>query len=188
MSRRFASDFTEIPEALECNRALREAMLALVAREPMPGSATEGGGRVERLRAILRDATRGAIGLPSAILRVEEELPRDSSMHAENNRVFAAGWAERLVRVQFSRFYNQAVLEYLIARGDAECTVPSSPAEDPASRCSRLLAGRDHDVKSLYQSLVECYAKGHWSDALKIPDHPHCLHVVAPRDGASPGY
>ena len=94
--------------------------------------------------------------------------------------MFASGWAERLVRTQFSRFYNQAVLQQLTAHGDTECFVPHSASEQASSQCSQLLAGRTHNVQGLLTLLADSYALGQFSKTPKIPDHPHCTHVVRP--------
>ena len=181
MSLLYATDFTSIPTALASNQALRDAMLALIETDSVPGKVTEGGTRLATFRKILKDLTGGTVNIFQAISRVDSELSRGGSVHASNNRVFPDGWAERLVRTQFSRFYNQAVLDELVARGDKECFVPHSPSEDANSPCSRLLAGKNQLVAELRARLVNSYSLGDWSDKQpKIPDHPHCTHVVLP--------
>ena len=144
------------------------------------GKVTEGGDRLGRLRVILSDLVDGRIDLPQACRRVEAELPRHSSPYSGNNRVFPSGWAERLVRTQYSRFYNQAVMERLLTEGQTECFVPHSAGEDASSMCSQLLAGGIHPLRPLYDRLVSSYGQGNWDKAVKIPDHPHCTHVVTP--------
>lgn len=186
MSLLYANDFTEIPAALAGNQPLRDAMLALIANQPIAGKATEGDNRLNTFREILHELTTGTINIHQAIRRVESELPADSSAYAGNNQVFPHGWAERLVRTQFSRFYNQAVLEELIARGETECFVPHSPSEQGTAPCSQVLAGRTHSVRLLHTLLVDSYGLGHWSDIPKVPDHPHCTHVVAPKGQNAP--
>lgn len=176
----YANDFAEIPAALANNQPLRETMLSLIASEPIPGKVTEGGSRTETFRVIAQELALGTINVHQAIRRVEIELPRHASRHADNNRVFADGWAERLVRTQCSRFYNQAVLEQLLSRGDRECYVPHSASEDPGSQCSQVLAGRTHSVRDLHSLLIGSYSQGQWTSSPKIPDHPHCTHVVVP--------
>jgi hypothetical protein len=185
MSEVLANDFTEIPTVLSQNEALRNAVVALVATDAMAGKVTEGGDRLERFRAILTDLVNGQIGLGEAIRRTQAELPRQTSPYSGNNRVFASNWEERLVRTQLSRFYNQGVMEQLLAEGETQCFVPHSPAEDPDSNCSRQLAGQNHDVKALYERLVTSYRDGVWSQSVKIPDHPHCTHVVTRAKSAS---
>lgn len=176
----YAQDFDDIPRALAENEPLRTAALALIEKESMPGKVTEGGDRLHRLRGILRDFVDGKIQLPQAYARVDAELPRQNSVYASDNRVFAANWQERLIRTQLSRFYNQAVMEELIARGETRCYVPHSGAEASDSPCSRQLAGAHHDVSTLHQRLVESYGLGNWGREVKIPNHPHCTHVVTP--------
>jgi hypothetical protein len=180
MPDRFAQDFFEIPDALATNNDLREAVLALVQNEPMPGKVLEGGNRLDLFREILTDLTTGDISLDEAYWRTETEIPRHTSPHSSSNRVFPQGWAERQVRTQFSRFYNQAVLERLRDEGATLCFVPHSVAEDASSRCTQLLAGQQQSVDVLYQRLIEAYAGGNWSQEVKIPNHPHCTHVVTP--------
>jgi hypothetical protein len=176
----YANDFTEIPATLAKNEGLRHAVLELIDNQPMPGKVTEGGDRLVRFRGIIKDLVNGQIGLPEAYRRTESELPRHMSIHSGSNRVFPDGWAERQVRTQFSRFYNQAVMEKLLAEGQTQCFVPHSAAEDENTACSRQLAGSNHDLKTLYDRLVQSYAQGNWGQEVKIPDHPHCTHVVTP--------
>jgi len=155
-------------------------MVALIDSEPILGKALEGSGRTESFREILRELALGRENQFQAIRRTSRELPRGLSPHASNNRVFTSDWDERLVRIQFSRFYNQAVLEELDERGEEQCFVPHSSAEDPTTLCSRELAGRTHEVKRLHSLLVESYGRAQWPKEPKIPNHPHCTHVVRP--------
>ncbi len=176
----YARELYEIGEVLSQNEELREAVIALVEKKPIPGKVTDGGDRVERFRAILKDLFNGGINFSEAYRRTEIELPRDFSIHQENNRVFASGWAERLVLIQYSRFYNQAVMEKLRNEGHTECYVPHSRGEDASSPCSQHLAGRNHSLEPLYKLLIDSYELGEWTRELKIPNHPHCTHVVKP--------
>ena len=179
----FANDYAEIPAALAQNREISRRMISLIQTEPIAGKATEGDGRVDALREILRELTLGSITEHRAIRRVHDEIPRHSSRYQSNNRVFPKDWDERLIRTQFSRFYNQAVLEMLIERGDERCFVPHSRAEAADSPCSVALAGKTHSVRELLELLVESYSKGNWAktaETPKIPDHPHCTHVAVP--------
>lgn len=180
MPDKFAKDFFEIPVTLADNDSLREAVVALIQVEPMPGKVLEGGDRLDKFRVILTDLANGAIDVDEASWRTETEIPRHTSPHSSSNRVFAQGWAERQVRTQFSRFYNQAVLEQLRDKGAEMCFVPHSDAEDAMSPCTQLLAGQQQEVAMLHQRLVAAYAQGNWSKEVKIPNHPHCTHVVMP--------
>jgi len=185
MAEVWANEFQDILPTLQQRHDLRDRVLVLADQET-PGRVTEGGDRLQRLRAVLRDLANGALTLPEAYVRVGRELPRSGSPYAGNNRVFASGWEERLVRTQLSRLYNQAVLEHLLEAGQTECYVPHSSAEDAASPCSRVLAGHRHAVAVLYDRLVGSYTRGNWSDDPKIPEHPHCTHVVRPIDIPAP--
>ena len=180
MAQDFAGDFFDIPSTLADNGNLREAVVALILNESMPGKVLEGDDRLDVFRTILVDLANGNINMDDAYRRTQMELSHDTSPHSSNNRVFAEGWAERLVRIQFSRFYNQAVLEQLRDEEITVCFVPHSEAEDISSPCTRLLAGQQQSVDMLYQRLINAYAQGNWSREVKIPNHPHCTHVVTP--------
>lgn len=176
----YASDFYEIPQALLNNPAVRDYMLNLIATKRISGKVTEGGDRLDKIRSILAQLTIGELSLDEAIKSAEYQLSRHTSIHSGDNRVFASGWSERLIRTQFSRFYNQAVLETEVAKGHTECYVPPSTQEQASSQCSQMLAGKSHDVSYLLKLLVQSYEEGNWNKTPKIPDHPHCTHVVKP--------
>ena len=178
----FAEDFFDIPSTLARNTALLASMCELITSQPTPGKVTEGGDRLDRLRLILTDLAHGRIGYYDAFHRAEIELPRRASRYSRLNNVFPDGWGERLIRTQFSRFYNQAVMEHLLALGETECHVPHSRNELSGTRCTSFLAGRNHNLRRLHEQTVNSYAFGRWDQtAAKIPDHPHCTHVVVPR-------
>ncbi|MFV8951635.1 hypothetical protein [Serratia fonticola] len=177
---KYASDFQEIPDALHNNQPLRDSVLALIKSKKIAGKVTEGEDRLAKFKQILTDLVKGEITVDKAISLTEVTIPRLGSIHAGSNQVFATGWAERLVRTQFSRFYNQAVLESEVAKGNTECFVPPSKQEQPTSQCSQNLAGRSHDISHLLKLLVASYEDGKWDKTPKIPDHPHCTHVVKP--------
>ena len=179
-ARVFAREFSEIPAVLSQNTDLRDGIYALVASEPIEGKMTEGGTRLVRFREIMERLVSGEIDLAEAVHRTGVHLASDDSPHRWSRRVFPKGWAERLVRTQYSRFYNQGVLGTLLAQGAAHCFVPHSSAEDPGSPCSVHMAGREHDVRSLYDGLVAAYGQGLWDQQHKIPDHHYCTHVVVP--------
>jgi hypothetical protein len=170
MSKIWANEFGEIFQTLVERLDLREAILKLIDEQPIPGKVTEGGNRLSTFRLILKRLIKGEISLSEAYARIEVELPRSGSFHSGNNRVFADGWAERLVRTQLSRFYNQAVMEQLISEGYSQCYVPHSSAEEPGSKCSMYLAGNTQDVKVLYDRLINSYARGNWNNEVKIPE------------------
>ena len=179
MSEELANEFSQILPTLSQNDELRAAILSLIDAEPIPGKATEGGNRLEQFRQILRDLANNQIGLQEAFLRVSRDLPRNTSPHSSSNRVFADGWEERLVRIQLSRFYNQAVMEKLIAEGETECFVPHSSSEDATSPCSSQLAGSNQNLNTLHSLLTQAYGQGDFATkGVKIPNHPHCTHVV----------
>jgi len=176
----YASEFSEIAQALRNNSAVKGRMLALISANKISGKVTEGGDRLMKLRRPLFLLTDDQFSIDEAIREVEHQLPRNTSIHSGNNQVFPNNWAERLVRTQFSRFYNQAVLEDQIAKGKSECYVPPSSQENAISQCSQTLAGRYHDISHLLKLLIASYEDGKWDKTPKIPDHPYCTHVVKP--------
>lgn len=177
---KFASDFSEIPEALSNNPSLKERLLSLVSTKPIVGKVLEGGDRLNQFKKILASVVEGKITFEKALNEVESQIPRHTSIYSGSNSVFASGWAERLLRTQLSRFYNQAVMEEELSKGKTECFVPPSTTEKADSQCSLLLAGKVHDISHLHHLLVAAYENGNWSKEPKIPDHPHCSHVVKP--------
>lgn len=178
----YADEFSGIPQAIANNPAVRTKMHQLIDEGKIPGKVLEdrAGQRIRDFKTVLRLLTNGQLNLQEAYHRTEDDLPRHQSMFAGDNRVFAHGWAERLVRTQFSRFYNQAVMELELAKGAKECFVPPSQGEDPGSKCSIHLAGNVHDLTMLHDRLISSYEEGKWDQLPKIPDHPHCTHVVKP--------
>jgi hypothetical protein len=178
----WADEFREILSVLNQRSDLRELVCELLA-QAMPGKVTEGGTRLDTFRGVITELVSGAMTLTSSYEATELRLPRHTSPHSANNRVFASGWGERLVRTQLSRLYNQAVLMALLASGETKCFVPHSSEEDSHSQCSRLLAGQAHDAATLLNRIVQCYTMENWTRDVKIPDHPHCTHVVRPVHG-----
>lgn len=180
MSQRYAKEFRDIPLVLTQNSELREAILSLVKTDPIPGKATEGGNRTDVFKGLLANFFKGKANLDITINETESSLPRALSPHSDSNRVFAKGWAERLVRTQVSRFYNQAVLQQILANGQTSCLVHHSSDESDTSNCSQLLAGTTQDPSVLLARLTTSYRDGNWTSEVKIPDHPHCTHTVMP--------
>ncbi|MGE8644745.1 hypothetical protein [Acinetobacter vivianii] len=176
----YAKDFYEIPESLNGNFLLKSKVLDLVQREPIAGKVTIGGSRLTDFREILLDFFSLKIDLNTAIVEIEKRLNRNQSMYSNDNRVFANGWAERLVRTQVSRFYNQAVLEIIIESGNDDCFVEHSVYEEVSSKCSQQLVGRTQSAKIMLERLKSSYGDGNWSNDLKIPEHPHCTHTFRP--------
>lgn len=176
----WAQQFRDIPATLAMRPDLRAAMRQLLELHELPVLVTEGGDRRAHRRAILGAVIDGALPLDAAIAETEVRLGRETSPHHASNRVFATGWARRLIHTHTSVLYSWAVLEQLLAAGPSRCFVPHSPAESATSACSRLLAGRDHDASVLRDRLVEVYVAKQASRAPLIPNHPHCTHVIAP--------
>lgn len=162
------------------NDQMKRRMIGLIASESIAGKVTEEDFRLEILREILRKLTLGEYNIHTAIRAVSRELSRDTSIHSHDNRVFPSGWDERLIRTQYSRFYNQAVLQDILDGGVDACFVPTSKSQQAHTNCSVDIAGRTHDAKELLDNLASSYGDGDWSKSKKIPEHPHCTHVVRP--------
>lgn len=182
MSNQYAEDFFDIPTALVMNGDLLQLVVSLIESDSIPGKVLEddSGNRLEVFRHILTELANGEIGLETAYQQTQTRLPIHTSPHSSNSRVFSDRWAERLVRTQLSRFYNQAVLKQLLEIGAENCFVPHSEAEKLSSSCTQELAGRQHLVSMLYDRLIDNYSNGNFSREVKIPNHPHCTHVVRP--------
>jgi hypothetical protein len=176
----WASEFRDIAPTLAERPDLRARMQALLAEHEIPVKVTEGGDRRERRKAILHALFGGALTLDDAIAETEIRLARTDSPHRDSNRVFASGWARRLVHTHISVFYTWAVLDAVLASRAARCFVPHSSAEAATSTCSRQLAGRDHDAAVLRERLMQCYVEKRTMHAPLVPNHPHCTHVAAP--------
>lgn len=176
----YASEFSEIDQSVKNNVALKTRILCLIQDEAIPGKVTEGEGRLETLKDILNNYFNGLLDFSQAISDVELRLSRDCSQYGHDNRVFAKGWAERLIRTSVSRFYNQAVLTEIVESGSTECFIEHSSAEASSSNCSQLLAGSRQSASDMLSRLTEAYRDGQWNKEVKIPDHPHCTHTVQP--------
>jgi hypothetical protein len=176
----YANDFFEILPAISSNTELKRKIVSLVSTRPIPGKALEGTGRDQKFREILLEIINQVIPLEESYAIVEQTLPSSTSIHAGNNKVFPTGWGERLARIQLSRFYNQAILEDLHEKSIPTCFIPHSDHEAKDSSCTVNLAGRDASVSTLLALLVDTYEKGNFNKEPKIPNHPHCTHVVRP--------
>jgi hypothetical protein len=181
----WAQQFRDIPSILAVRADLRAAMRQLLDHHELPVKVTEGGDRRDQRRAILGALFDGGLTLDQAVAATEARLPREGSPHRTSNLVFASGWARRLIHTHTSVLYSWAVLDHLLAAGEARCFVPHSSAEAPDSACSRLLAGRDHAAVTLRDRLVEVYVAKETSRAPLVPNHPHCTHVIAPAPPAA---
>src|SRR5690348_9700536 len=121
----WANEFREVLSMLPERPDLRERMVGLLAQDTW-GKVTEGGDRLSRFRHIMADIIKGELTWAGAFHELAHQLPRNESKYAASNHVFCSNWEERLHRTQLSRFYNQAVLEYLVAAGESVCFIPHS--------------------------------------------------------------
>ena len=176
----WATHYGEIPDALESNDAVQSHALELISEEPIIGKSLQGGSREGDFREILSEFLCGPLDHNAAEQRISRELPPHESPHSGNNRVFHKQWADRLLRSQASRFYNQSVMEILQEREETECFVPHSPREDHDSDCTLRLAGGTHSVSELLNFLYSQQRHGNWDDGVTIPGHANCTHTVVP--------
>jgi hypothetical protein len=176
----WAAELSEIPSTLAERPDLRTAMRALLEAHELPVKVTEGGDRRAERKAILGALFDGALTLDGAIAQTELRLARDGSPHRDNNRVFASGWAKRLIFTHTSALYTWAVLDALLAAGEPRCFVAHSSAEAATSSCARLVAGKLHDAATLRARLIECYVAKQPVRGPMVPSHPHCTHVASP--------
>lgn len=178
----YANEFNEILIALNSNSELRRRVVELIQDKPILGKSIEEDTRVNKFREILTELVDGNISsLEESYAKVESVIPRNESRYYSDNRVFASGWAERLVRTQLSKFYNQAILEELKDRGEEECFVPASSSHNLSSRCA-IIQNETYKVEELLQNLIENYENGEYDSSIKIPEHPHCSHVIRPKN------
>jgi hypothetical protein len=176
---KWANNFNEIEETISERNDIRKEMISLINSCNILGKALEGNERVNLFKIILSNLTNGQIKIDDAIIAVENDLPKTFSIHRNDNRVFSKGWAERLVHVQFSRFYNHAVLNLLIKEGELQCTVPNSPTQQTDSSCTLYLAGKNHSSIDLREKLIDAYENGIFNkNEPMIPNHPYCSHVL----------
>lgn len=177
----YANNFYEIIPVLSENHNLKNKVISLIDTRPIMGKVIEEENRKNEFRRILQKLITGdIIELDSAYNQVKINLPRNASKYAYNNRVFSQNWAERLVRIQLSRFYNQVVMEILIDQGEEECFIPHSKYEDYDTLCTTELAGKNHKVKNLYDILIDIYENENYNQSRTIPQHPNCTHVIRP--------
>ncbi len=176
----YANEFNEILIALKDNSKLRREVINLIKTKPILGKVIEEKDRVIEFRKILIELIQsGTDTLESSYTEVESRLLQNESKYAHDNRVFASGWSERLVRTHLSRFYNQAILEELDEKGEDECFVPATNSSNLSSKCA-IIQNQNYKVKELLQNLINNYDLGQYDDSIKIPEHPHCSHVVKP--------
>lgn len=181
MERIWAKHFYEIETVLGERTDIVEEMVLLIEREPIHAKVLEGKGRQEKLKEILIEVVRRKRQLKDSYIWLERQLGRVGSSHEINNRVFPNGWGERVIRDNFSRFYNHAVMNLLLKDGHTKCYIPVSPYSDMDSKCSHSLSDGEHEIYPLLASLVDTYSNGNYSNKNpRIPDHPHCTHVVHP--------
>jgi hypothetical protein len=176
----FASEYAQIPEILQSNTDLRDRVYGLVQSEPIHGKALDGGTRSPRFRQILERLVSCELTIDQAIVQTSALLGRTNSPHASENRVFPHGWEERIVRTQYSRFYNQAVLQALISEKQDKCFIPHSSTERRDSACTVALVGKTHETQMLLEALEAGFSRGDYSSGFRVPHHPHCTHVICP--------
>jgi len=177
----YANDFFDIIVIVNKNALIKDKIVELINLKNIAGKVIEEKKRELILKKILINLINNKISsLEEAYKITETELNQQSSKYKFDKNVFKTGWAERLIRTQLSRFYNQAVLEILIKKGEINCYIPHSKFEKSDSNCSKFLSNSSQNVKILLERLVKNYEDGNWDNQLKIPNHPHCTHVIMP--------
>jgi hypothetical protein len=177
---KWANKFNEIEDTILERKDIREKMIELIEKKNIAGKVLEGGNRLNDFRNILKKLVNSELTYLKAISETELYLSKENSMYKNNGRVFSSDWAERLVKIQYSRFYNQAVMCLLLNSGETMCFVPTTLTQDPDSPCSKYLANRAHDINLLLDRLVDSYEKGNFTKEPMIPNHLHCSHVIKP--------
>lgn len=177
---KWANNFDEIEFTLSERDDLQRVITKLIDEDDIPGKVLEGGARITIFKEILKDLANCKITMSQAIYLTENKIPRSSSRYNTDGRVFATNWAERLLRIQLSRFYNQAAMMMLLDMGETQCYVPPTATQKPDTNCAKYLAGRIHSIKDLLDKLINSYSKGNFSKEPKIPDHLYCSHVIKP--------
>lgn len=178
----WATYYDEIPEALKTNEEVKRHALSLIPAEPIIAKSLEGDNRTALFREILNEFFNGSIEQEEAETRIWQELPPSESPHRGDNQLFHDQWAERIIRSQVSRFYNQSVMEFLEERGESEVFVPRSPRQYSDSECTIHLAERQHPISELLEYLYSQQREGNWNHGVTIPGHANCTHTVVPVD------
>jgi len=176
----YASEFNEILTALSNNSTLRTKVIGLIETKPINNKAIEEKEREEKFKSILKTlVNRDILGLEYTYTKISENIPASESKYANNPSVFSKDWEEKLVRTHLSRFYNHAVLEELQENGKLECFIPSAESEFQNFSCMHA-KDTTCNINELLQNLIDHYEFGKNNASLKIPEHPHCNHVVRP--------
>jgi hypothetical protein len=176
----FAADFYEILSCLEINRYLKSRIKNLIKEKSIHGKALEGDNRLNDFKSIILTLVDQKLSLNEAYILTEQLLSEHNSPYAGNKRVFCQHWGERLIRIQLSKFYNEAVLLTILEDGGTTCFISHSTTENNSSPCSIHLAGSVQNAEEMLARIINCYEYGVYDKELKIPNHPHCTHVVSP--------
>ena len=116
---KYASNFYEILTVLGKNDEIKSIVIELIKTKLIPGKITEEQTRKKKFRRVLEQLVNGEIQtLKSGYNKVALNIPESTSKYEGDRRVFSRDWAERLMRTQLSRFYNQAILTLLLKSGE----------------------------------------------------------------------
>lgn len=176
----WARHYLEIPEAIDENEDLRAKIADLIPDRPIHGKKVEGGDREHKARDILIDFFDCQFGYEEAYRRVLNDLPREESPYAHDNRTFSSDWNESLIRMHTVRFYNHGAFKHLKDLGYSQCYIPHSPHEYTDSECTRELAGGTWEIDPLLDRLTERYDNENYDTAVTIPSRPNCTHTPVP--------
>lgn len=187
---KYANDFSDIQLVLEYDNHLRQSIKGLILNQIMTGNvfvskADEDQIRIDKFRAILCLYFSCTIDFYQAKIETEIKLNRKDSCYENDNRTFCTNWSSRLLRTQISRFYNEAILNQLIADGEQFCYIAHSKmkvknesSKFPLCAC---LVDKMLDPIELLDNLVDAYGGNcNYKAEPKIPSHPHCTHTIQP--------
>lgn len=178
----YAKDLSQAQRALGNNKEVRSRMEDLIRfsfiHDPILNSSRK---NLKEFRSILLDLTNARIsGIDKASSEVRRKIFTRSSNGENGVSEIDVDWPLKITNLHFSRFYNQAVLSYLIAKGQKECYIHHTLDEDLISGCEMDIAGRRFNVIDLFSNLLYKYEYGEKINGPVIPGHPLCTHVVSP--------
>lgn len=183
MKNNWAENFYEIIKALRINKYLLENVKRLITTREIIGMSLADSSRKKLFKNILSDLSDGNIGLEESYNLLEYNNNQKLSVFCRPSTICANDWRERLIRINLSKFYNQAVLLYILNRGEKICFIPHSKYER-CNQCSSM-AGKVYDALDMLIKIENVYEKKIFHKEFKIPAHPYCTHVIMPVENKS---
>lgn len=173
----YASAYSEIDSAISTNIAVKNEMLRLLSSIPqLAGKALQVQNNSSTFKALLNDYLQGTKTL------AQLHSGMSSMSTTADNRTFATNWETRLIETTINFLYSHSVGTVLLALGQADCHVPHTNTEQGNSHCTANMAGRNFNIPTILATNYGAYVNGIFVVPQdKIPNHPHCSHVVAPK-------